>query len=128
MIDALVSHLAANCPTFVTVALALSSEPIDSKDDECPAAYLYIQGETASLSDTDGFIVQEITRTIAVFVVGKHADMMDLRAELRGEILGYQPDSYHTALELVSGDSVAIRGEWQWWQDLYQTRTHYRQA
>ena len=118
----------ASAGSFVTVELAQSMEPIDDLQAETPAAYFYLGGESASQSDADGAIVQEVTRTVNVFVVGKHEAMMTLRAELRQLILNYQPDVYHTPLEFVGGDSASIKGEWQWWQDTYTTRTHYRQT
>ena len=128
MITALIATVRASAGSFVTVELAQSMEPIDYLQAETPAAYFYLGGESASQSDADGAIVQEVTSTVNVFVVGKHEAMMTLRAELRQLILNYQPDVYHTPLEFVGGDSASIKGEWQWWQDTYTTRTHYRQT
>lgn len=128
MIDALIDHLRQNAPSFVTITHALSMEPIDDLTEESPAAYLYLGGESASLSDGDGYIAQEVTRTIACFVVGRHDRMMDLRTEIRALILNYQADAYHTPCEFVGGETATINGEYQWWQDTYITRTHYRQT
>lgn len=128
MITDLIATVRASAGSFVTVALAQSMEPIDDLQAETPAAYFYLGGEAASQSDTDGAIVQEVTRTVNVFVVGLHENMMTLRAEIRQLILNYQPDAYHTPMEFVGGDSASIKGEWQWWQDTYTTRTHYRQT
>lgn len=126
MIDLLVARLEANCPSFVTIDYALASEPIDSKDDECPAAFCYLESEQAATNSILGYVRQDITKTIHVFVVGKHQDMAALCTELRTAIIGWTPDNAHEPLQFQSGSVASIRGEWMWWLDIYTTRTEYR--
>lgn len=126
MIDLLVAQLDANCPSFVTIDYALASEPIDSKDDECPAAFCYLESEQAATNSILGLVRQDVTQTVHVFIVAKHADMESLRTEVRDAVIGWTPDNAHEPLQFVSGSTASIRGEWMWWLDVYTTRTEFR--
>lgn len=124
----MITYLQANTTDFTTIAYAPDMQPIDDMAQQTPAAYLYQHEESARLPDGDGYIAQEVTQVVNVFIVARHRDMAALRATLRQLLLNYQVDSAHTPMWFMAGASQRIAGEYQWWLDSYQTLTHYRES
>ncbi len=126
MITELVDHFRATTTSFRTIALAHSVTPIENLFDETPAAYFYLDSESAETFGMLGLVSQDVTRLVHVFLVARHDQMDTLRTESRVALIGFAPTS-HAPMEFSDGRIATINGEWLWWLDAYRTRTAYRQ-
>jgi len=126
MIDEIVTRLQAETSSFIKIEHAYSMAPVDDLRAETPAIYIYPGEEKAGASEYDSATVQKHIKQAVLFIVGPTANIEALKAEVRGALLGWQPDQYHAAMELVGGKPSEIQGGYIWWQEAYQSDTQIR--
>ena len=121
MIPTIIAALTAANTNFVTIAHALSIEPVESLEVDAPANYLY-EGDGKGL-DTDGdSCVENVeVRSVISIIVCKWADLESFRNESKAVIRGFQFKSEQTPMKLTSSTTVKIKGEYVWRKDVYTT-------
>lgn len=128
MIGDLITYLIANTSSFKTIQYSWTMQPFDKPDDNAPCIYLFHGDETSFPSNLDNCISQESIIEVGIFIIGKHTEMGDLKAELRNAVLGWQYNQYHTGLEHKKGSLQNIAAEYIWWLDMFLTTTNLRKT
>jgi len=114
---------------FTTISHAWETDPIDNlEDDVIPGVFVFPGKHIVAVSEHDGFVAQKVAKHLNCFIVATHAAIDERIAEVRAAGLGWQYDTTHDELELLSGEPVSLKGDFLWWMDVYITRTQIRQS
>lgn len=121
MINELLAALTSAGTGYTTIAHAWDLEPVEEVESITPAIFLYL-GKTKGLDrDGDSCVETAESRSVVVITVCKYADLETLRNQAKAVIRGYQVNQNQTPLLLAEGETVKIKGEYIWWQDIYIT-------
>lgn len=100
-----------------------------------PGAYVMLGSERpAPKSGASGRVVQQVTTTFGVLIglrdyrAGARGEkaidpLTDVIVAVRGAVVGYAPDVYHTACEMAGSRLQSYRTGALWWLETF--RTHY---
>ncbi len=133
MRDDIVTYVTAQCPSFREVkGVADLASALSQKGGKKPGAYVFLLRTSAGPNKADNRVRQQITSSYAILIVTRHANEKtgaktsnendDLIKELESKLLGWQPASNYTAMELGGGALVALQREFHVWQEVYITK------
>ena len=127
IIDDLLQHIRAQCPGLITVEEAWFAEPIDSFQEETPAAMVYLAEDSAAGDVETLRPVQKVTLTYGIWLLCERKDFRAQRQALRECLMGWGATETHEPMGYRGGQTTDIRGHLIWWREFWNVDTWLRQ-
>ncbi|WP_425417328.1 phage tail terminator protein [Oricola indica] len=135
VVSSVIARLKETGSPFALVEGAVDLAAVDTRPPATPAAYV-LAAEEASAENTraTGPVLQRMEADIAVVIItdnltdrvmGEAAgDIEDLKAWVRGKLIGFEPDGADEPMEHVSGQIVKARSGTVWFDDRFAASTY----
>ncbi|KAA0015499.1 hypothetical protein F0A16_20650 [Salinicola corii] len=121
-----IDRLHAECPLLQSVNEAWFAEPIDDLSEELPAAFVYLDSDTAEGGAETLRPVQAATQMYGVWLVAPRDQFRELRKQVRAALFAHDFSPYHDPMEYRSGQQADVKGRYVWWLEMWSTDTHIR--
>ena len=135
-LSVLTTRIAAQMPQLKRVAGFADLVAARGKVTVFPAAYVIPERESAEENSLIGIHDQRISESFTVLLLAKNVtDARGLAAQeevkalsdaLRAALLGWQPSTAHTPLDLVSAGPLELADQILFWPETYKTRYYVR--
>jgi len=130
------TRLQAAVPEFARVAGVADLAAARNGVIKLPAAYIMPGSETASPNKMIGGHSQEVTERFTILIVAKNvsdqsgmaaqAELFDLSRKVRDALLGWQPTTEHSPVNLAGAGPLELANQMLYWPEGFQVSTTIR--
>lgn len=105
--------------------LAWSTDPINEFDCQVPTCLVYPGQQFSTRTHDSPVCRQETSLSVVCLIVAPIADLGIVVKDIRDAIVGWQIDPYYSIMRFTHqnipfGGTLEIKGEYIWWQDIYE--------
>ena len=131
----IIARLEEDGTPFAMIEGAARLADVDDRPNATPACFVVtIEEASAENERATGPVLQRMEADIAVVIITNNltdrnmgqaaTDIEELKAWVRGKLLGFVPDGADEPMEHVSGELVKARGGTVWFEDRFGVATY----